>query len=109
MLSGQQTLGLTRDLSERGLFVTCARPGMDAARRLLGESLQLEFALPGSRELIWAQGEVRYVEHDGLSRGVGVLLTNMAERHARMLRGYTEQIHRARLQNELLRAPRGLA
>lgn len=102
VLSGEQTLGLTRDLSERGLYVNCvSRDGHVASA--LGEQVQLEFALPGTREFIWAQGEIRYAEHAGPLQGVGIYLTNMAERHARMMRDYMEHVQRARLQNRLLK------
>lgn len=102
--SGEQSLGLTRDLSERGLYVSCvSRGAQPTSSAWLGEQVQLEFALPGTREFIWAQGEVRYAEREGPLHGVGIYLTNMAERHARMMRDYTEHVQRARLQNRLLK------
>lgn len=105
MLGESQYLGLTRDLSEGGLYI-CSVDRDARTRDLLGQGLQLEFALPGNRELIWAGGQVCYQERVEGVHGLGVRLTNMADRHARMLREYMDNIQRARLQNRLLRSER---
>jgi hypothetical protein len=99
-------LGLTRDLSERGLFVSRIVGPRKRPAMWLGRPLQLEFALPGTGELIWAQGEVCYNHQDGVLHGVGVRLTTMAERHAQALRGYVDMVRKARLQNLLLQVQR---
>lgn len=96
-------LGLTRDLSEGGLYVSrLVGPGRRPAM-WLGRPLQLEFALPGTGELIWAQGEVCYNDREGALHGVGIRLTSMAQRHAAVLRDYVDMVRKARLQNLLLR------
>lgn len=105
-LAGDAYLGLTRDLSERGLYI--------AAPRLLGNAvwfgapLQLEFALPGTGETIWARGQVCHEDLEGPidERGLGVRLIDMAEKHARSLRDYVESVRRARLHNLLLQMNR---
>lgn len=94
-------LGLTRDLSERGLYLTAPRLRDDQA--LLGAPLQLEFALPGTGETVWARGHVRYENMDGTLKGLGISLTEMAQTHAQSLRAYLETIRKARLHNMLLR------
>ena len=97
-------LGLTRDLSERGLYLTAPRMKDDLA--LYGAPLQLEFALPGTGETIWARGHVCYESKDGDLKGLGIRLTDMAERHARSLSRYVESVRKARLHNLLLRVQR---
>ena len=97
-------LGLTRDLSERGLYLTAPRMKDDMA--MFGAPLQLEFALPGTGETIWARGHVRYEGVDGDLKGLGIRLTDMAERHARSLSRYVESVRKARLHNLLLRVQR---
>jgi hypothetical protein len=105
-LSEVQYLGLTRDLSERGLHVSrFLNPGKRPAM-WLGRPLQIEFALPGTGELIWARGEVCYSDREGPLHGVGIRLTAMAERHAQVLKDYVDTVRQARLQNLLLKVQR---
>lgn len=102
-LADASYLGLTRDLSEGGLYLTAPRL-RDAV--WFGAPLQLEFALPGTGETIWAQGTVCHedeAEFDGSGKGLGIRLTHMAERHAASLRAYVETVRKARLSNLLLR------
>ena len=100
-LAGDAFLGLTRDLSERGLYI--AAPKLQDTV-WFGAPLQLEFALPGTGETIWARGLVCHEYKDGPidERGLGVRLIDMAEKHARSLREYVESVRRARLHNLLL-------
>ena len=51
-------LGLTRELSERGLYLTAPRLKDDLV--MYGAPLQLEFALAGTGETIWGRGHVCY-------------------------------------------------
>jgi len=103
-LADGTSLGLTRDLSERGLYLTAPRMKDDLA--MYGAPLQLEFALPGTGETIWARGHVCYESPDGELKGLGIRLTDMAERHARSLSRYVESVRKARLHNLLLRVQR---
>lgn len=105
-LSDVPYLGLTRDLSERGLHVGRLIGPRKRPAMWLGRPMQLEFALPGTGELIWAHGEVCYNERDGALHGVGIRLTRMADRHARALRDYVDMVRKARLQNLLLQVQR---
>lgn len=105
-LSDVQYLGLTRDLSETGLYVSrLAAPG-EEAEYFRNRPLQLEFALPGTGEMIWATGQVRYNEMEGAVQGLGIRLTAMASRHQRALRDYVETVRKARLRNLLLQVQR---
>jgi hypothetical protein len=105
-LAGDAYLGLTRDLSERGLYITA--PRLSGSAVWYGAPLQLEFALPGTGETIWARGLVCHEDMSGPhgERGLGVRLIDMAERHARSLRHYVESVRRARLHNLLLQMNR---
>jgi hypothetical protein len=100
-LAGDAYLGLTRDLSERGLYIAAPKVSDTV---WFGAPMQLEFALPGTGETIWARGQVCYEDKHGPidERGLGVRLIDMAEKHARSLRNYVESVRRARLHNLLL-------
>lgn len=98
-------LGLTRDLSERGIHLSRFRPPGEHTS-WLGRELQLEFALPGTGEVVWAAGEVCHNYLDGMTHGLGIQLRAMADRHATALRKYVEQVRKARLQNLLLQVQR---
>ena len=92
-------LGLTRDLSETGLYLTAPRPPDDMT--LLGSPLHLEFALPGTGDKIWARGKVCYESLDGDLKGLGIRLQDMAERDKQSLHRYVDSVRRARLNNLL--------
>jgi hypothetical protein len=72
--------------------------------------VQLEFALPGTSETIWARGEVRFDELGGESmvHGTGIFLTDIARGHQKMLKEYVIDKKRQRLQQilELIRRNR---
>jgi hypothetical protein len=76
--------GFTTNISETGVYLNT----------LMHEPLPpytpvgLEFALPGTRETIWAAGEIRFDTLDDYFLGRGIRFTAMARLHARMLREY---------------------
>ena len=61
----------------------------------------LEFELPGTGEVIWARGEVRYDTHDSYFHGTGVKFTGMPGRHERLVDDYV-RAQRAKRLRELL-------
>jgi c-di-GMP-binding flagellar brake protein YcgR len=66
--------------------------------------VQLEFALPGSSEIIWARGEVRFDNLGGeeeMVHGTGIEFVAIARGHARLLRQYILERKRQRLQQIL--------
>lgn len=82
--------GVTSNLSPTGLYVNRVAQGVLARSRRL---VQLEFALPGTREVIWALGEVRRDELDlaqGLIHGTAIRLVELARAHRRLLRDFVE-------------------
>jgi hypothetical protein len=105
-LSEGQYLGLTRDVSEKGIYVSRLPKEAEDLLTWQGRLMQLEFSLPGTGEMIWAKGQVCYNDVDGTLHGLGIRLTAMAERHRRALREYVDQVRHARLHNLLLRVQR---
>jgi hypothetical protein len=89
------------NLSSTGLFVHRV---FDAGRRHLQfgreeRFVQLEFDLPGTGEIIWARGEVRYDEigfgraqvaagPQAMVHGTGIYFSDMARKHQRLLRDF---------------------
>lgn len=98
-LLGDVFLGLTRDLSETGLYLTA--PKLSDKWALLGAPMQLEFALPGTGETVVARGQICYETQDGGLKGLGIRLRDMSEQHRQYLRRYVDTVRRARLQNLL--------
>jgi hypothetical protein len=101
---------VTTNVSPSGLFVNRL---VDAGRKRLpvgrqDRYIQLEFALPGISDTIWARGEVRYDELDALVHGTGIYLTDIARAHQRLLKEYVIDEKRKRLQRilELVRQNR---
>lgn len=72
--------------------------------------VQLEFALPGTSDVIWARGQVRYDElHAGdMVHGTGIHFVDMARGYQRLLKEYVIDRKRRRLQQilELIRRNR---
>lgn len=100
---------LTMNLSATGLYMYRAATHR---MRLFGRQtrhVQLELTLPGTRDSIWARGEVRYDElgHD-MVHGAGVRLVDMARGHQRLVRDYLYEHRRQKLEEilELIRANR---
>jgi len=92
-------LGLTRDLSETGLYLTAPRLTDDMT--WLGAPLKLEFALPGTGDTILANGQVCYESLNGEMKGLGIRLREMTDQHRQSLQKYVETVRKARLQNLL--------
>lgn len=72
------------NIGTRGLYLNrLSRPAPGP-----GGVVGLEFELPGTNELIWARGEVRYDTRDPYFHGSGVEITGIAGRHQRLIRDY---------------------
>lgn len=72
---------VTTSLSERGLFLE--RGGLPIARRT--NVVQLELALPGVKETLWAKAKVVYDAFDAFGHGSAVEFLEMASAHRRAL------------------------
>ena len=100
---------LTTNISATGLFMhrVATRGAHHFGRQ--SRHVQLELALPGTSDTIWARGEIRYDElgHD-LVHGTGVELVGIARGHQRLLGDYLYEERRRRLEEilELIRRNR---
>jgi hypothetical protein len=70
--------------------------------------VQVELALPGTGEVIWARGEVRHDElvlsdEAPLVHGTGILLRDMARGHRRLLMDWLEAERRGRREIDVAR------
>jgi hypothetical protein len=96
---------VTTNVSPSGLFIH--RTFAAGVKRLpIGRHdrfVQLEFALPGTSDTIWARGEIRYDELGvgNFVHGTGIYLTDLARGHARLLKEYVLDEKRRRLQGIL--------
>jgi c-di-GMP-binding flagellar brake protein YcgR len=100
---------LTTNLSATGLYMhrVATRGSKQFGRQT--RHVQLEFALPGTRETIWARGEIRYDELGmDLVHGTGVHFADMARGHQQLISDYLYEQRRQKLERilELIRENR---
>jgi hypothetical protein len=85
------------NLSPKGISLNHLIQPVENARKLVN----LEFELPGTSEVVWAAGKIRYDARDTYFHGTGVEFTGMARIHQRLLRDYVIE-HRTRQLRKLL-------
>lgn len=95
-----------KDTPHRCMAVNLSPTGIYLNRLLLPEPrptevVGLEFELPGTAEVVWARGEVRYDQRDPYFHGTGVEFTGIPRRHHRLIRDYVME-ERARQLRKLL-------
>jgi hypothetical protein len=93
---------LTTNVSATGLYMH--RVSRKATQKFGRSSrlVQLELTLPGTKESIWARGQIRYDElGDDLVHGTGVRLTAMARGHQSLLEDYLYDYKKKRLEQIL--------
>ncbi len=99
---------IVTDLSPEGLCIE--RP----FGHQQGRTIPIEFEIPEVDEVVWAVGEVRFDEVKrpslrkraglgGLVRHTGLRLTNLAERHRKILREYVMDTCHSSLNQEAIR------
>jgi hypothetical protein len=94
---------VTTNISPTGLYVN------RVARRIHARDqrfVQLELALPGTGDCIWARGEIRYDElgfggGEAMVHGAGIRLVTIARGHARLLRDFVVEQKRQKLERLL--------
>lgn len=89
------------DLGEDGMRLHLPKP----QTALRGTGVGLEFELPGTFEVIWASGMVRYDGMDDYLHGTGIQFMRMARGHRSLIRDYVAEKKASRLK-ELLEAVR---
>jgi hypothetical protein len=77
---------LATNVSPNGLYVN-SLPNLVTPKRKT-RVLGLEFELPGTSEVIWARGEVRFDANDPYFKCTGIEITGIANSHQRLLRDY---------------------
>lgn len=83
LVDGVPFLARTRNISAGGVFVDrLLEPRTEGAPHIA-----LEFVLPGSDEVIWAEAEVA---HDVPGRGVGLRFTRIDPGQAELIAGYIQ-------------------
>ena len=75
---------MSANVSPTGLYLNRLLQPVGRSSPIVG----LEFELPGTNEMIWARGEVRYDTFDPYFHGTGVQITGIALAHQRLLRDY---------------------
>ena len=84
------------DISEHGISVG-ALIEPETASVLDGEPVQvgLQFQLPGTDPVVYAEAEVVRVQSRASTTGFGLRFTHVAERHRLLIRAYVERMGRA--------------
>lgn len=76
------------DISAEGIYLSSLiEPDWDGSR------VALEFALPGSQEVIWAGGEVVRDGLRGQAEGAGIRFTALPDRYRRLIEDYVHTVH----------------
>lgn len=88
---------LTTNLSETGIYLNRAQMPVGCRPYSRTRTIGLEFELPGTRELIWARGEICHEVDDKMVTGTGIRFTGIPVRHARLIRDYCVEARRDRL------------
>ncbi len=78
---------MSYNLSPKGIYLGGVVKAVERPSTVMG----LEFELPGTAEVIWARGEVRYDARDAYLQGTGVEFTGMAGFHERLVRDYVAE------------------
>ncbi|HEY2744833.1 MAG TPA: PilZ domain-containing protein [Polyangia bacterium] len=100
---------ITTNLSATGLYMHRVATRASRLFRRGSRHVQLELTLPGTRDSIWARGEIRYDELGmDLVHGTGVELVDMARGHQRLICDYLYEQKKTRLHQilELVRQNR---
>jgi hypothetical protein len=89
------------NLSPTGIYLNRLLEPEPPTRVLEPRVVGLEFELPGTSEVVWARGEVRFDQQDSYFHGTGVELTGIPKRHHRLIRDFVME-ERARQLRKLL-------
>ncbi|MHB8874168.1 MAG: PilZ domain-containing protein [Myxococcaceae bacterium] len=85
-VSGVPYMARTSDISNEGVSLSrLLEP------QLAGKRVGLQFQLPGSEEVIYAEGEVVREWIDASTEGSGVRFTLLTERHRRLIDKYVDR------------------
>lgn len=89
-IGGVPYLARASDISEDGIYLTQLIEPEDDQKRI-----GVQFQLPGSNEIIYAEGEIMREGTRGQATGHGIRFTLLAQRHRRMIESFVAS-HQAR-------------
>ncbi len=91
------------NLSPNGIYLNRLKQPVERMLHPLPETpvVGLEFELPGTSEVVWARGEVRFDAMDDYFHGTGVLFTGIARKHKNLVRDFVVE-HRTKRLRQLL-------
>lgn len=92
-IDGTPYLCRTTDISAEGIYVGALIEPDAAAANEEPATIGLQFQLPGTEEVIYAEGEIVRAQERKRTRGYGIRFTHLARRHQQII----EQYVRARL------------
>jgi c-di-GMP-binding flagellar brake protein YcgR len=88
-IEGTPYLCRTTDISAEGMYVgALIEPELAAANETDGQVIGLQFQLPGTEEVIYAEGEVVRSQQKKRAKGYGVRFTHLARRHQQLIEQY---------------------
>jgi hypothetical protein len=82
-IDGIPFMARAKDISAEGIFLTQLIEPTAAEERI-----GVQFQLPGTRELIYAEGEIVRDASDGRASGHGVRFTLITDHHRRLIRRF---------------------
>lgn len=91
------------NLSPNGIYLNHLRQPVERLLQPVPETqvVGLEFELPGTSEVVWACGEVRFDAMDDYFHGTGVQFRGMARKHKNLVRDYVTESRTKRLRKLL--------
>ena len=85
-LDGVPYLARSRDISLEGIYLTrLLEP------RFRGRRVGLQFQLPGTDEVVYAEGEITRDAERAATEGIGVKFTLLTDRHRKMIEKYVSR------------------
>lgn len=90
-IEGTPYLCRTTDISAEGIYVgALIEPELEAANEA-PLTIGLQFQLPGTHEVIYAEGEIVREQDRKRTKGYGVRFTHLARRHQMLIEQYVRQ------------------
>lgn len=88
-VEGTPYLCRSTDISAEGIYVgALIEPGLAAHNETDGQTVGLQFQLPGSDEVIYAEGKIMRAQDRKRTTGYGVKFTFLARRHQQLIETY---------------------
>lgn len=82
-IKGIPFMARARDISQQGIYLTQL---IEPDKK--DERIGIQFLLPGTREVIYAEGQIVREEQRGRATGHGIRFTLITEQHRRLIASY---------------------